>query len=130
MAAITRTSTFRSLTPPTRRNERFSSTRSSFTWTGSPISPISSRKSVPPSAVSNRPGFCCTASVKAPFSCPKSSLSSSCSGRAAQLMSTKAPPARRPVRWIISANTSLPTPDSPSMSTVVASLSAILRTVS
>ena len=43
----------------------------------SDISPISSRKSVPPSAVSQRPIFWTTAPVKAPFSWPKSSLSSS-----------------------------------------------------
>ena len=48
-------------------------------------SPISSRKRVPPLASSNRPFFCRSAPVKAPRSWPKSSLSSRCSGSAAQL---------------------------------------------
>ena len=41
--------------PPTRSNSRSWSTRSSFTCTSSGISPISSRKIVPPSASSKRP---------------------------------------------------------------------------
>ena len=40
---------------------------------------------MPPSASSNRPFFCRSAPVKAPRSWPKSSLSSRCSGSAAQL---------------------------------------------
>ena len=48
-------------------------------------SPISSRKSVPPSASSKRPMRSWIAPVKAPFSCPKSSLSRSVAGSAAQL---------------------------------------------
>ena len=57
---------------------------------GSPavISPISSRKSVPPSAAARWPAFRSVAPVKAPFSWPKSSLSSSVSGSAAQCTST------------------------------------------
>ena len=51
-------------------------------------SPISSRKSVPPSACSKRPLRCAIAPVNAPRSWPKSSLSSSVSGSAAQLMAT------------------------------------------
>ena len=47
---------------------------------------------MPPSAVSNRPRFCCRASVNAPRSWPNSSLSSSCSGSAEQVMLTNARP--------------------------------------
>ena len=85
MAAITRTSTLIGWVPPTRKKVRLSSTRSSLTWVASGISPISSRKMVPPSASSNRPSRRSAAPVKAPFSWPNSSLSSSVSGSAAQL---------------------------------------------
>ena len=40
---------------------------------------------VPPSAISNSPGFVRSAPVNAPFSCPNSSLSNSVSVMAAQL---------------------------------------------
>ena len=53
------------------------------------MSPISSRKTVPSSATSNLPGLVAVAPVKAPFSWPKSSLSSSVSTMAEQLMPTK-----------------------------------------
>ena len=65
-----------------------SSTRRSFTWLSGSISPISSRKSVPPSASSMRPGLVPTAPVKAPFSWPNSSDSSTSRGRAPQWMGT------------------------------------------
>jgi hypothetical protein len=42
--------------------------RRSFAWSAKGSSPISSRKSVPPSACSKRPRVRCTAPVKAPFS--------------------------------------------------------------
>ena len=63
-------------------------------------SPISSRKSVEPSAISKRPLRWATAPVKAPFSCPKSSLSTSEGGSAAQLSLTRGR-ARRGLRlWM------------------------------
>ncbi len=77
------------------------------------MSPISSRKSVPPSLCSNRPTRCVMAPVNAPFSWPKSSLSSNCSGIAAQLIATKFRPARPEKRWIALAASSLPVPLSP-----------------
>ena len=55
------------------------------------ISPISSRKMVPPSACSNRPTRRSLAPVNAPFSWPKSSLSRSCGLSAAQWTATKRP---------------------------------------
>ena len=59
------------------------------------MSPISSRKIVPPSATSNLPRRSATAPVKAPRTWPKSSLSISSSGIAAQLTSTNAAVRRR-----------------------------------
>jgi hypothetical protein len=55
------------------------------------MSPISSRNSVPPFAVSKRPFFMALASVNAPFSWPNSSASMSVSGIAEQLMATNGP---------------------------------------
>ncbi len=98
---------------------RFSSARSSFVCSPVGMSPISSRNTVPPAADSSSPGLVCVAPVKAPRSCPNSSLSSSDSEMAAQLMHTRGPPARGECRWIQSASTSLPTPVSPRMSTLM-----------
>ena len=58
------------------------------------ISPISSRKRVPVSAISKRPIFCVTAPVKAPFSCPNNSLSNKSKGMAAQFSFTNGRPQR------------------------------------
>ena len=80
--------------PPTRLNVFSSRKRRSFACSPGVISPISSRNTVPPSAVSNRPRFCCRASVNAPRSWPKSSLSSSCSGSAEHVMFTNGLAAR------------------------------------
>ena len=55
----------------------------------SEISPISSRKRVPRSASSKRPLRCCSAPVKAPRSCPKSSLSMILAESSAQWSFTK-----------------------------------------
>ena len=63
------------------------------------------------------------APVNAPFLCPKSSLSSSVSGMAPQLMATKGWLARELARWMARATSSLPVPLSPWMSTL-ASLAA------
>ena len=60
------------------------------------MSPISSRKRVPPSACSNLPARSANAPVKEPFMWPNSSLSISSDGIAAQLTSTNGllPPRR------------------------------------
>jgi hypothetical protein len=94
VAAMTRTSTLSVRPPPTRSNSPSCRTRSSLAWKAGLISPISSRKRVPPSACSKRPLRWLIAPVKAPFSWPKSSDSSRLSGRAAQLSLTKAARAR------------------------------------
>jgi hypothetical protein len=91
VAATTRTSTLRSLVSPTRRMVLSCSTRRSFTWSSIGSSPISSRKSVPPSASSKSPRLSASrlASVNAPFLWPKSSLSMRFPGMAPQLTATK-----------------------------------------
>src|SRR5258708_2825224 len=70
--------------PPTRSKVCSWSTRSILACKASGMSPISSRNSVPPLVCSNLPMRLRSAPVKAPFSCPNSSLSRSCSGMAAQ----------------------------------------------
>jgi hypothetical protein len=69
-----RTSALRVRVPPTRSNSFSSTTRRSLDWIDREILPISSRKIVPWFASSKRPGFRFAAPVKAPFSCPNSSL--------------------------------------------------------
>ncbi|EWS57560.1 hypothetical protein Y694_04456 [Methylibium sp. T29-B] len=74
---------------------------------------------MPPSARSKRPARDWCAPVNAPFSTPNSSLSSSSAGKAAQFSATKACAARGLAWCSARANISLPTPVSPSSSTVV-----------
>ena len=119
VAATTRTSTARVLVPPTRSNFCVSRTRRSLTWVARLISPISSRKRVPPSASSKRPGTRSVAPVKAPFSCPKSSASRRLSLREAQWTAMKGPSARGLRRWTACATSSFPVPLSPVTRTVV-----------
>ena len=115
--------------PPTRSNVRDSRTRSSLTCVAMSISPISSRNSVPPEAISNRPLRSDSAPVKAPFSCPKSSLSRRVGERAAQLTATNGALARVLNRCIAFATSSLPVPLGPVMRTV-ASVGAAARIIS
>ena len=77
------------------------------------MSPISSRKIVPPLAISNLPILRACAPVKAPFSEPNNSFSSSSPGMAAQLIVMYGPSLRSDRLWIARANSSLPVPDSP-----------------
>ena len=90
------------------------------------MSPISSRKSVPPFAFSNRPCLEACAPVNAPRTCPNSSLSSRPSGIAVQLIGMKGFSARLPWKWSVRATTSLPVPLSPVMRTELRTC-AILR---
>ena len=73
---------------------------------------------MPPSASAKRPRLAVCAPVKAPRTCPNSSLSSRPSGIAVQLIGTNAALARAPVKWIVRATTSLPVPLSPVISTL------------
>ncbi len=91
---MTRTSTATGRLAPTGRTSPSCSTRSSLTWNAGEVSPISSRKMVPPSARWNRPTWSSKAPVNAPRLWPKSSDSSSVSDMAAQFSSTKARSAR------------------------------------
>ena len=72
---------------------------------------------MPPCAASILPAVVLIAPVNAPFSCPNSSLSSSVSGIAAQLIATNAPLARGLASCSPRASSSLPVPDAPSSST-------------
>ena len=117
MAATTRTLTVMSLSLPTRLIRFSCRARNTLACAERLMSPISSRKSVPPSACSNLPLCCLLADVNDPFSCPKSSLSINSDGMAAQLTSMNGCPARRLCscsRW---ATSSLPVPLAPLIST-------------
>jgi hypothetical protein len=117
VADTKRTSTSCGVSAPTRSTFRSSITRRSLAWIDTGISPTSSRNSVPPSAVSSRPGLALMAPVNEPFSWPNSSLSNSDSVSAAQLSLTKGLSARGEALCTASASTSLPTPVSPRSST-------------
>src|SRR3989441_4866356 len=86
-----RTSTWQSCCPPIRLNCPSCNNCSSLACSDISISPISSRNSVPQCAISTRPGLELQAPVKAPFSYPNSSLSSSVPGMAGQLTLTNGP---------------------------------------
>ena len=81
-----------------------------------PISPISSRNSVPSSACSKQPGRR-VASVKAPRSEPNSSVSMMVGAMAPQLIATQGRSARGELACRLRATTSLPTPLSPDTTT-------------
>ena len=102
---------------PSRSNVCCWSTRSSFTWLVGSRSPISSRKIVPLSAISKRPIRSATAPVKAPFTWPNISLSKSDREMPPRFTMTNGPDARRELRWMARATSSLPVPFSPRMST-------------
>ncbi|MFZ2053708.1 MAG: hypothetical protein WAU81_05875 [Candidatus Aminicenantales bacterium] len=126
VAAMTRTSTLLTLLDPTLWISPSSRTRSTFDCVLRLMSPISSRKIVPPSACSNLPTLRSVAPVKAPFSWPKSSLSINSSGMAAQLTWTNGSLARMLWLWMALAMSSLPVPLSPWMR-IVALVGAVLR---
>ena len=109
-----RTSTRRGRSSPRRWISPFCSARSSLACTSSGSSPTSSRNRVPPLAASKRPGRSATAPENAPLAWPNSSLSASDSGRAAQFTCTSGLARRRDSRCTRCANSSLPTPVSPS----------------
>ncbi len=97
VAAMILTSILRETLSPTRSTFLSCNTRSSLLCREGEMSPISSRKMVPPSAVSNLPDLSFIAPVNAPLTCPKSSLSRRLSERAAQLTLTSGPSFRVPV---------------------------------
>ena len=95
-----RTSTGIASVAPTGITSRSCSTRSSLIWSEGGISPTSSMKKVPPRAAAKRPCLSRTAPVNDPFTWPNSSLSSSVSGRAPQLIERKGPSARLERLWM------------------------------
>jgi hypothetical protein len=70
------------------------------------MSPISSRKKVPLSATSNRPGLSATAPVNAPRRWPNSSESSRLSLNAEQFVTTNLRSRRGEIWWIARATSS------------------------
>src|SRR5215467_14282373 len=112
-----RTSTFKGLRPPTASTAPSCSARSNFTCALSGNSETSSRNSVPPCASTNLPICRSVAPVNAPFSWPNRIDSTRLSGMAPQLTATNGFDLRSPLPWMARANNSLPTPDSPSIST-------------
>ena len=84
---------------------------------------------VPPLAAQNSPALSAVAPLKAPRTWPNSSLSSSASGSAAQLIATSGAEARSLRRWMIVATRLLPVPVSPVMriGAVVAATRSITR---
>ena len=118
VAAITRTSTWIDALSPTRRISCSWITRRSLAWKAGVVSAISSKKNVPPPASSKSPCRSLTAPVKAPLTCPNSSLSRSVSLIAAQFTGTNGRVARFEFAWIARAINSFPVPLSPVISTV------------
>ena len=128
VAQTSRISTFSAFSEPTRSTSLLCSARSSFAWRCRGMFPISSRNSVPPSAWENFPAWSLRASVNAPLTWPKSSLSKSVSLRAPTSTHTRGPPLRELLACTCLASSSLPVPFSPVISTL-ASVGAILSTV-
>ena len=110
----TRTSTGMVWSPPTRVIFFSWRTRKRIACWSRGMSPISSRKSVPPAAISNFPGrppF--LAPVNAPSAYPNSSLEISSLGSAAQFKAMNGPLRLGLWLWTAWANNSLPVPLSP-----------------
>src|SRR5690606_27475822 len=117
VAATTLTSVFSTLDEPTLINSPFSNTRNKRACVPNGISPISSRKIVPPLVTSKYPLRASCAPVNDPFSCPNNSESIVPSGIEPQLMAINCPCLRGLRWWIILENDSFPLPLSPVIST-------------
>ncbi len=113
-----RTFTLRVLDEPTRSISPISSTRSSFACRLMGTLAISSRNKVPLSASSKRPTRSVLASVKAPLTCPKSSLSKIPSAKPPAFTVTRILLERSEMAWRVWAITSLPEPGSPVINTL------------
>ncbi len=99
--------------PPTLRSFFSWITLSSLTCMERGISPISSRKTVPPWAASSKPILMLSAPVNAPFSWPKSSFAINSSVKLPQLKLIKGLSFLGLPKWIARAVNSLPVPLSP-----------------
>jgi len=118
VAATTRTSTGISSWLPTGTTARCWSTRSSFAWSSSSISPISSRKIVPPSAARKQPSVDDIAPVKDPFTWPNMWLANSVPVVTAQSTGMNGFAARLPEEWMARAMSSFPVPLGPRIRTL------------
>ncbi len=114
VATTRRKSTGIGSVPPTGTTTFSWSTRRNETCAAAGRSPISSRKSVPPSAARISPLRSSVAPEYAPRRAPNSSDSTRCSGSAPQLTATKLPLRPESV-WTARATTSFPDPVSPRM---------------
>jgi hypothetical protein len=113
VAASTRVSTRIVTVPPTGSITCSCSARSTFAWVFRLMSPISSRKMVPPSAASNLPRPLGHRAGEGTLHVPEQLDSMSSSGMAAQFTSTNGPLLRRLTAWTVRATSSLPVPFSP-----------------
>ena len=118
VAEKTRTSTRRVLDEPTRSNSPVSRVRSSLACSPCEMLAISSRKSVPPSAISKRPTRSLLASVNAPLTWPNSSLSKTPSARPPVFTVTSGRVERSETECSVCATSPLPVPFSPVMRTL------------
>ena len=118
VAEKTRTSTRRVFEEPTRSNSPVSSVRSSLDCSPCEMLAISSRNSVPPSAISKRPTRSLLASVNAPFTWPNSSLSKTPSASPPVLTVTSGRVERSETECSVCATSPLPVPFSPVISTL------------
>ena len=117
VAATTSTSTRTARCAPTGSTSRFSSRRSSLAWRVTSSSPISSRKSVPPSCAATIPSAALFASENAPATWPN--ICDSKTPRATPAMFTAPKGAALPSATAAAcASSSLPAPVSPSTSTL------------
>ncbi len=109
-----RTSTWRrACPPPTGWISPLSRARKRRAWISTGVSPISSSRSVPPSAWRKKPPRAASAPVKAPLAAPKSSAAARLGGIAAMLTATWGPWRRGLAWWMARATNSLPLPVSP-----------------
>src|SRR6202021_2570099 len=113
LAERIRPSPLRVCDEPTRSSSPVSNTRSSLACWRMGTLAISSRNSVPPLANSKPPIRSVRASVNAPFTCPKISLSKVPSGKPPALTATSAMRARGEAACSSLATISLPVPCSP-----------------
>ena len=121
---MSRTSTLIGLRAPTGSTSPSWMARSSFTCAAAGNSPTSSRNSVPPEASTNLPAWRSVAPVNEPFSWPNRIDSTRFSGIAPQLTATNGLARRSLEPWMARAINSLPTPDSPEISTGMADAAA------
>ena len=125
---MTLTLTLISLSEPTREILLSCKALKTFAWADKLISPISSRKIVPPLADSNLPALSLFAPVKEPFTCPNNSLSISSEGIAAQFTSIMGAFALSDFSCNQCATSSFPVPFPPVINTL-ASVAATLSMI-